>query len=893
MPTCRGATFSVYLRQLSTHPPTRFIETMRTLILLLCLGFSAVASHKRAGEIVYRHLGGSNFEITVITYQNTGSTVDNPYIMLYFGNGDSAQVYRSNGNGDSLSPLLKKNLYTTNYSYSPGNYILHTTLLNRNFDIVNMTNSGGEPLILRANLQVGLMPNSSPVMMVDPIDTACLGDCYYHNPVAVDPDGDSLSYHLIPCSGSQNGYAAGYYLPAPPNGISLDVLTGELSWCSPYAVLGYNFPQMWNFAIQIKEWRRNPFGNMTNIGWTIRDMQVNVVQNCNNDPPQLNLVNDLCVLEGTSISVSVNATDPQGGIVTLSAAGSPFQENPSAVFSSVPAINPVGLFTWTPGCEQVRLQPYLVVFKAKDQGPTVNLTDLESFYIRVIARGPADLKAFATCGSVDLNWRSSSCDPVSNPVTGYLIYWDDHCNSWMPDSCETDVPLYTGYKLAGSVNGVSTTNFSITGLTPGNFYSFRVVTRFKDGSRSVASLPLCLRIPQLTPVLTHVDVTATSASNGSMDVRWVNPAHDPNGFDTLNWTGPYTFNLRRGVGYQNVTQIVFTYTVNYFSQLTTSLFTDQNLNTVGTPYVYQTELLANGNPACASKASSIWLSITPSDNQLTLSWTEVVPWDNVQYRIWKQAAPSLWILLDSTSASSYTDTGLVNGASYCYYVEGKGFYSDPLMPSPLMNRSEIRCGIPVDKTAPCAPVLNVESLCENQENQFNWTNPNLSCSDDVVGYHLWYMADENADPYIIATISPASVTTYTHDSLTSVAGCYFITAIDSFNNESAPSARICLDNCPVYELPNVFTPNGDGNNDLFVPFPYRYVESVELVIYDRWGAVIFETKDPNIGWNGINLQSGKQCSDGVYYYTCRVFERRLKGLENRNIAGYLHILDSK
>jgi len=100
---------------------------------------------------------------------------------------------------------------------------------------------------------------------------------------------------------------------------------------------------------------------------------------------------------------------------------------------------------------------------------------------------------------------------------------------------------------------------------------------------------------------------------------------------------------------------------------------------------------------------------------------------------------------------------------------------------------------------------------------------------------------------------------------------------------------ICLENCPTYELPNVFTPNGDNNNDFFIPFPYRQVESIDLKIYDRWGVLVFETTDPDIMWDGRDRNSGKLCTDGVYYYTCRVNEIRLQGIVPRQLKGFVHL----
>lgn len=75
------------------------------------------------------------------------------------------------------------------------------------------------------------------------------------------------------------------------------------------------------------------------------------------------------------------------------------------------------------------------------------------------------------------------------------------------------------------------------------------------------------------------------------------------------------------------------------------------------------------------------------------------------------------------------------------------------------------------------------------------------------------------------------------------------------------------DNCPVkIEAPNVFSPNNDGINDIFLPELDDNLVSFELSIYNRWGVVVFKSNDPNVGWDGM-LESGNKGKDGVYYWT--------------------------
>jgi gliding motility-associated-like protein len=61
---------------------------------------------------------------------------------------------------------------------------------------------------------------------------------------------------------------------------------------------------------------------------------------------------------------------------------------------------------------------------------------------------------------------------------------------------------------------------------------------------------------------------------------------------------------------------------------------------------------------------------------------------------------------------------------------------------------------------------------------------------------------------------------------------------------------------PLFDMPNVFTPNGDGLNERFVPLLYYYVKSSELKIYNRWGKEVFQTNDLLSGWNGGDHPAG-------------------------------------
>jgi gliding motility-associated-like protein len=105
---------------------------------------------------------------------------------------------------------------------------------------------------------------------------------------------------------------------------------------------------------------------------------------------------------------------------------------------------------------------------------------------------------------------------------------------------------------------------------------------------------------------------------------------------------------------------------------------------------------------------------------------------------------------------------------------------------------------------------------------------------------------------------------------------------------------VCVDNCPVYFLPNAFTPNGDSQNDFFTPTRSCFIDLVEFQVYNRWGGLVFETDDPILNWDGTNLK-GDILESGTYFYRCRVFERRVDGglLPSPDLlSGYIELIKS-
>ena len=94
----------------------------------------------------------------------------------------------------------------------------------------------------------------------------------------------------------------------------------------------------------------------------------------------------------------------------------------------------------------------------------------------------------------------------------------------------------------------------------------------------------------------------------------------------------------------------------------------------------------------------------------------------------------------------------------------------------------------------------------------------------------------------------------------------------------------------VYYIPNTFTPDGDQYNQVFKPiFTYGIdVNNYLFEVFDRWGELIFESKNPAIGWDGTYGPNGNQCQNGTYIYRITI---KVPSLDDRKvIEGHINLV---
>ncbi|MCH1611714.1 MAG: gliding motility-associated C-terminal domain-containing protein [Flavobacteriales bacterium] len=868
--------------------------------LFLLIPIFIWGSHNRGGEITYSHIGGLTYEFTITTCTDLGSATgtDRPELFLDFDLG-TPFAQRDTLTRTSEVPLSlnhKKNIYVGIHTFtSTGTHRISLEDPNRNAGILNVWPGGNSDDVIFAletfliiSPVLGASGGNNSVQFTECPCPAigCLNKPYCYNPMAYDPDGDSLSYELVvPLGQDALPLLLGSYYVFPDaiggGNFTIDPVFGTVCWNNPLMVGEFNF------TILISEWR-----NGYKIGSVIRDIQLTINNNCINNPPDISPIEDTCIKAGSTLNINIQGVDQDSDFISLTAAGLSFNlTNSPSTFSSV-ATNGIanGILQWNTNCSHIQQSSYPILIELEDNGIPV-LSDYEAFNIEVRPPPITGLIASPIGSSIHLIWDKAIC---SNAL-GYNVYKKLGSINTFEECCQsTNLSSYGVSLVHQSSSNSDTTFIDFDSLEIGRSYCYFVTGIYDFGQlESCPSDTACSTLQKEVAILTNVSVVVTDSLQGIDSINWINPTE----LDTNQYQGPYHYKITNSNGniIHQFSPKNFLYELeNSYSTLNTNTVDTNRNYKVGLHYTYlnSDSLIGSSNPA-----TSVHLRTVPNDNQIELFWNENVPWNNEMYYIFRSdSIDGNYTLIDSTIGSYFLDSGLTNRIQYCYYIKSIGEYTDPSIISPLINLSQKACDVPFDFTPPCPPSLTLQGDCDLEINTLNWTNPNNSCSDDALSYSLYFTPFLDSTYSLINFFDNIEDTTFQHQNqyngVNSIAGCYYLTATDSmiYNNESLPSDTVCFDNCPNYMFPNIFTPNGDGINDYFQAImPIKYIDNIELYILNRWGEVVFKTIDPEFLWDGTAEETKQDCPSGTYYFQCLVNSISLFGIETIELNGHVQL----
>ena len=747
---------------------------------MLMLAIPLWATHQRAAEITYEWKGGNAYEFTLTTY-NVPNTAWQQRDSLLIQWGDGYESYVPRLVIEDMGNNTVRNIYKALHHYSSsGTYTISMEDPNRNNGVTNVPNSVSVPMYIESELVINpfLKINNSVQLLNAPLDQGCVGRPFYHNPGAYDPDGDSLSYRLVPCKGAFGQDVPGYFYPQTSSLFEIDPVTGLLRWETPVIQGEYNI------AILIEEWR-----NGVKVGSVIRDMQI-LINACDNNLPQITAIGDTCVVAGATLDFVIRALDPDGDEVTLEAMGAPLELETGPATLTPPfdfGLNPAIEFTWNTQCSHIRKTPYQLVIHAKDHALPVALSNVQTVNINVIGPAVENLTAELKNNAIDLAWSPYT---YCTNVQGIHVYRKVGSSPYQPDDCETGVR--PGYQLVAQLGANATTYHDTNGnagFEQGLEYCYRVVAVFGDGAEGKPSNEACVLLPNNKPLMIRVSNDEEDLLGHQMLVGWARPREiDP------MFSAPYSYRLIRNLN--GVESTVYSGQDSTFRDAEVNLAEVQDLH-----YKVEMKDATQQVMGTSAVAHPVILTGTGGDMTASLTWTETVPWVIDSTEVFR-TQDTAFVIIATTNAMEYIDTQVENEVEYRYYVRTFGHYSLAGLPAPLVNYSAVVKVKPTEH--------------------------------------------EDPDPIV-----------------------------------------------PVYELPNVFTPNGDSKNEVFRPLDNitpDLIVKVDMHIFNRWGRFVYETKDIYINWDGRASGTGLPCASGTYFYICDVEMITPEGPVTKRLQGSIMIV---
>jgi len=259
------------------------------------------------------------------------------------------------------------------------------------------------------------------------------------------------------------------------------------------------------------------------------------------------------------------------------------------------------------------------------------------------------------------------------------------------------------------------------------------------------------------------------------------------------------------------------------------------------------------NSVPSNELCTIALQATAEDLQNNLSWqTESGLFD--QYLIFRDDE-----LLVTSVLTSYEDADVVCQQPYLYQVvasDGVG-----------TSRSEAASLTAISATVPEA-LPNLTAGLQDVSITLTWLE-----RADVQQYYI-YRTQAEVATVRYDSIAPDALTLPYEDSDVEIDQeyCYQVSYLDECGNESVLSEEVCQQvpaRAQVY-FPNAFTPNGDGLNDIFL-YKASLLESITFQVFNRWGELMFQTSQLDVGWDGT--YNGGLAPQGTYIYLLDVTDQ--------------------
>ncbi len=901
---------SIFGHAIGLHLCLNVIMRYLVLVLFVTSSLTLKASHIVGGDIYYDYLGNYNYRFYVTLYRDcasNGASFDDPLSLAVFVQGSTTPVQQllvpfpgsvvlplqfNNPCGTAPSGVCtEKAIYTIVVNLPPinGGYTITYQRCCRGPAITNLVSPDNTGLTLSTHipgLETGFYANSSPRFKNFPPLLLCNNDQLIFDHSATDPDGDVLVYSLVtPLAGADAITPAPAPPPAPPyypvtwsNGFSASspLGLGSNTLINSNTGLLTSSPQtlgLFVVGIRVQEFR-----NGVLIGQTVRDFLFKVL-NCNiilsaNLPAQEELSSFVSYCQGLTVDFENNSFGGStykwdfgvDGITTdVSNQFTPSYTYPApGTYNATLVVNPGQPCTDTANMIIKVNNEFTVYYETVDS--ICYEGNRFDFYAQTIG---------ATAQTY--NWNFGPNASVSSESTENVLGVTFNTSGFIPITIEANYEdcnaSYTEniYIFPEPVAGIQLPNeYECQGLTIdfGNLstgsltyqWDFGVLTTNADTSSQPAP---SYTFPEggtynVTLIGSSVGTCkdTTSASITVYELLSISFTHNDSLCITDNnvWfdgtmTGP------------SFTQ----YAWNFGPDATPAMSSDLDVNNVvfNSPGIHNITLTAWFNNCYKYESDQLFIFRAPSVDFSDLPGPRCIP-ATVQFENLSSADTPMYYTWSFGDGNNSKDENPI------HIFENAGSYS---------------IGLEVITTEGCVDTLymlkqDFITVHPSPTSQFkvspevtNVCNDLIQFTDEAVGanqYFYWF------DDSISFSMEQNPI----HNYQSSGTIYPMQIAVNEYGCRDTSYQKLEIEPFSIY-IPNSFTPDGDDFNNEFNGFFGLDVYEWELTIYNKWGELIYQTNDPQYGWDGS--LHGVIMPQGIYAY-------RLKYVSCDKPAGWQMII---
>lgn len=870
-----------------------------TVILLLLSLTSARAAHIVGGDIYYDYLGNNNYRFTINLYRDcnsTGAQYDDPLPLGIFGaNGVMVQLVNVPFPGSAQIPVVfnnpcvipPNNICTELASYTvvvnlppvPGGYYVTYQRCCRGANVTNLFNPDDTGITLSCHVpgsDTGMSANSSPRFTNYPPLLLCNNEDLAFDHSATDPDGDQLVYALVnPSSGASSFNPAPNPPPPPPyapvtwagagfnatqplgpgSTINIDPNTGWLT-ASP------NLTGLFVVGIEVQEWRNGVLINRTVRDFLFRvfncDLQLEAIL-----PLQTELSTFVSYCQGLTV---VFENDSYGGSNYYWDFGDPTTTNDnSTLFAptyTYPAPgNYTAMLVVNPGwpCTDTTYMDIYVNNEFEVEWTVPSDT-------QCIIGNSFDFTASTPSGqNLTYSWEFG---PNGTPTTGtgttvngvnfstpgiQVVTVHGEANQCEADFTDTIVVLdqptaeiivppmveCEGLTISFGNNSQNATTYSW------DFGETQITSDTSDA---------------MTPTYTYAGpgtytVTLTAGSGGAC-VNTVTQDITINDPIIVAISAPSSICLtNNSVDFDGTTSgppgTVFTWDFGPFASVQTS--NDEDVNGVEFSTAGDVTITLTGTwEQCEETAVHQMYIYTPPTVDFTIEpGLQCVPF-NAQFVDLSTSETPLTYLWEFGDGTTSTD----QNPSHLYEIVGN-------YPVTLTISTDIGCPDTLSLTQ--VDLVNVRpnpvagfTVTPEMTDICNSVVQMIDQSQGAATYFYWY--DDTTSFYLGEDPNPAHQ--YMYDGMH-----YPIQVVtNEWGCKDTAQSQLYIEPFSLF-IPNTFTPDEDEFNNTFNVEHYLDIYEWEMLIYNRWGQLLFESYDPEIGWDGT--YKGVMVQDGTYGYIIR------------------------